>query len=78
MSLSIVYSLLTAEDIWFKCELSLQFIPPINLWKICIDLRPFSKCFRVLFLRSKVAEVKQLESRGIAYFSQLDALILKM
>ena len=46
-----IFSLLTAEDIWFKCDLSLPFIPPINLWKICIDLRPFSKCFRVPFLR---------------------------
>ena len=52
MSLSIVYSLLTAEDIWCKCELSLRFIPPINLWKICIILRPFSKYFRVPFLRT--------------------------
>ena len=43
---------LTAEDIWFKYGLSLRFIPPINLWKICIDLRPFSKCFRVPFLRT--------------------------
>ena len=44
--------LLTAEDIWFKCNLYLQFIPPITLWKICIDLRPFSKCFRVPFSRT--------------------------
>ena len=45
-------ALLTAEDIWFKCDLYLQFIPPTNLWKICIDLRPFSKCFRVPFSRT--------------------------
>ena len=44
--------LLTAEDIWFKCDLYLRFIPPITLWKICIDLRPFSKCFHVPFLRT--------------------------
>ena len=44
--------LLTAEDIWFKCDLYLQFVPPITLWKICIDLRPFSKCFRLPFLRT--------------------------
>jgi hypothetical protein len=46
------YSLLTAEDIWFKCDLYLWFIPPITLWKMCIDLRPFSKCFRVPFSRT--------------------------
>ena len=34
-------TLLTPEDIWFKCDLYLRFIPPINLWKICIDMRPF-------------------------------------
>ena len=45
-------TLLTPEDIWFKCDLYLRFIPPINLWKICIDLRPFSKCFRVPFSRT--------------------------
>ena len=45
-------TLLTAEDIWFKCDLYLQFIPPITLWKICIDLRPFSKCFCVPFSRT--------------------------
>ena len=33
-------ALLTAERIWFKCDLYLRFIPPINLWKVCIDLRP--------------------------------------
>ena len=27
----------------FFCDLSLKFIPPINIWKICIDLRLFSK-----------------------------------
>ena len=45
-------ALLTAEDIWFKCDLYLQFIPPITLWKICIDLRTFSKCFCVPFSRT--------------------------
>ena len=36
----------------FFCDLSLTFfIPPINIWKICIDLRLFSKCFTVPFLR---------------------------
>ena len=25
------------------CDLSLKFIPPINIWKICINLRLFSK-----------------------------------
>ena len=43
--------LLTAEDIWFKCDLYLRYIPSINLWKICIDLRPFSKYFSEPFLR---------------------------
>ena len=45
-------SLLTAEDIWFKCNLPPWFIPPINLWKICIDLRPFSKYFNEPFSRT--------------------------
>ena len=36
-------SLLTDENVWFFCDLSLKFIPPINIWKICIDLRLFSK-----------------------------------
>ena len=36
-------TLLTAEDIWFKCDLYLRFIPPINIWNICVDLRPFLK-----------------------------------
>ena len=44
-------SLLTAERIWFKCDLYLRFIPPINLWKVCIDLRPFSKYFNEPFSR---------------------------
>ena len=44
--------LLTAENIWFKCGLYLRFIPPINLWKIWIDLRSFSKCFHVPFWRT--------------------------
>ena len=35
----------------FKCNLSLQSIPRINLWNKCIDLRLFSKCFAVPFLR---------------------------
>ena len=45
-------SLLTAERIWFKCDLYLRFIPPINLWKVCIDLRPFSKYFNEPFSRT--------------------------
>ena len=44
-------ALLTTERIWFKCVLYL-LIPPINLWKICIDLRPFSKYFNKPFLRT--------------------------
>ena len=35
-----------------KCDLYLRFIPPINLWKICIDLRPFSKYFNEPFSRT--------------------------
>ena len=46
------WSLLTAERIWFKCDLYLRFIPPINLWKVCIDLRPFSKYFNEPFSRT--------------------------
>ena len=49
---SLHISLLTAEDIWFKCDLYLRFIPSINLWKICIDLRPFSKYFSEPFSRT--------------------------
>ena len=45
-------SLLTAEDIWFKCDLYLQFIPSINIWNIWIDLRPFLKCKAGPFSRS--------------------------
>ena len=45
-------ALLTAERIWFKCNLYLQFIPSMNLWKICIDLRPFSKYFNEPFSRT--------------------------
>ena len=37
--------LLNAEDVWFFCYLSLKFIPPLNIWKIIIDLRLFSKFF---------------------------------
>ena len=45
-------SLLTVEDFWFKCDLYLQFIAPINLWNKCIDLRLFLKCKEGPFLRS--------------------------
>ena len=44
-------SLLTAERIWFKCDLYRRFIPPINLWNVCIDLRPFSTYFNEPFSR---------------------------
>ena len=44
-------SLLIAEDIWFFCRLSPKFIPPFNIYKICIDLRLFSKILCVSFLR---------------------------
>ena len=47
----VVLTLLTAERIWFKRDLYLQFIPPMNLWKICIDLRPFPKYFNEPFSR---------------------------
>ena len=46
------YTLLTAERIWFKCDLYLRFIPPINIWNIWIDLRPFLKCKEGPFSRS--------------------------
>ena len=45
-------SLLTAERIWFKCDLPLQFIPSINVWKFCIDLRPFSRYSNEPFSRT--------------------------
>ena len=47
-----VDTLLTAERIWFKCDLYLRFIPPINIWNIWIDLRPFLKCKEGPFSRS--------------------------
>ena len=47
-----IITLLTAESIWFKCDLPQRFIPPINLWKVCIDLRPFSKYFNEPFSRT--------------------------
>ena len=46
------HSLLTAERIWFKCDLYLRFIPPINIWNIWNDLRPFLKCKEGPFSRS--------------------------
>ena len=45
-------TLLTTEDFWFKCNLYLQLIPPINLWNKCIDLKLFSKCKEGPFSRS--------------------------
>ena len=45
-------TLLTAECIWFKCNLYLRFIPPINIWNIWNDLRPFLKCKEGPFSRS--------------------------
>ena len=42
---------ITAEDVWFFCDLSLKFIPPINIWKIYIDLRLFSKFWVEPFMR---------------------------
>ena len=47
-----IITLLTAECIWFKCGLYLRFIPPINIWNIWIDLRPFLKCKEGPFSRS--------------------------
>ena len=41
--------LLTAEDVWFFCDLYLKFIPPINIWN---DLSLFSKYLREPFLRT--------------------------
>ena len=51
-TLNINNALLTAEDIWFKCDLYLWFVPSITNWNICIDLRPFLKCKEGPFLRS--------------------------
>ena len=44
-------ALLIAEDIGVFSNLSLKFMFPINGWKICIDLRLFSKFLVELFLR---------------------------
>ena len=43
--------LLTAKDFLFFCDLYLKFIPPINLWNICINLRLFLKYKKGPFLR---------------------------
>ena len=57
--------LLTAEDIWFQCDLYLRLIPPINLWKICNHLRPFSKYLHVPFLRPlRSPRSKNLENQN--------------
>ena len=48
----VFFPLLTAERIWFKCDLYLRFMPPINIWNIWIDLRPFLKCKEGPFSRS--------------------------
>ena len=45
-------TLLTAECIWFKCDLYLRFIPLINIRNIWNDLRPFLKCKEGPFSRS--------------------------
>ena len=42
---------LTAEEVWCFCNLYLQFLPPINIWKKFIDLRLFSNLLVVLFLK---------------------------
>ena len=52
LRIGVYYSLLTAECIWFKCDLYLRFIPPINIWNIWNDLRPFLKCKEGPFSRS--------------------------
>ena len=49
--LLVMTALLTAENIWFFCNLYLQFIAPINFWNKRIDWRLFSKYVCVLFLR---------------------------
>ena len=49
---NLIFSLLTAEDFCFFCDLCLQFIASINLWNKCIDLRLFLKCKEGPFLRS--------------------------
>ena len=41
----------TPHCICFFCNLSLKFIPHINIWKIWNDLRLFSKYLHVPFLR---------------------------
>ena len=51
-AITVYFSLLTAECIWFKCDLYLRFIPPINIWNIWNDLRPFLKCKEGPFSRS--------------------------
>ena len=73
------YPLLTAEDIWFFCSLSLKFIPPINIWKIWIDLRLFSKYLHVPLLRSKDNQcwILRLRTRNFVIISESVAANLK-
>ena len=49
-------SLLTAEVFWLLCDLYLRFIPPINLWNKCIDLRLFLECLKGPFLRPLISK----------------------
>ena len=56
-------ALLNAERIWFKCDLYLRFISPMNISKICIDLRPFSKYFNEPFSRTLNHFIQQTNLR---------------
>ena len=63
-----VFSLFTAEDIWFFCNLSLKFIPPINIWKIYIDFRLFSNFLVEPFLRPLRSNVEGTTSKVCNHF----------
>jgi hypothetical protein len=56
----------------FFCDLSLKFIPPINIWKNCIDLRLFSKILVEPFLKPL-----RLRSRNFVIISKSLAANLK-
>ena len=56
---------LTAEEVWCFCNLYLQFLPPINIWKKFIDFRLFSKCLVLLFLKIASNQLGGLGLNGI-------------
>jgi hypothetical protein len=56
-----IHSLILAtEEVWFKCDLYLQFIPHTNLFMKCVDLRLFAIYLVepfLIILREKEVEI---------------------